>query len=604
MNAPSREKNSANAKPYVALKFHPDRNPGKEVEFNAKFQAIQAAHELLSDPEQKAKYDTYRSRQDTPQGKFNSYTSPTATGPGSGHGPQRPGPQMPPRTPFTNFPPPPPRRTPAQSASKPDYMKSPPPKSPRYPSTRNPPSDYHVWTSSGEDTKAKSNTFKAWEQMKGGHSSTRNPPNTPKAARPNVWPNPSNGQVPKDGTPKSGPKWEHFHEAYSGPPGMSRSHSTRPPSKGAFAPETPGEAQQARNSAYFNVSRGQRPRETSQAQAQPPPPAQNHPPTAKHPEHPHRTETYRSGPHKPDSGNFKSHLGGDDLFATINRVSTPYATQGGERTYFSSEGLGRSTSNVSNNYSNKSTLGTGRPQSPRRSSRHRSASPQLRSPRSQNSINSTSSSCSSDDEGIKPSRSQFARRASSDNRSSAHAQKGARSDAYHSPKSAQTGNVLSPEGARPKHRSTWDSSGANEAQKTPRQYAASQPVSRQGSSGSDQAEGVQNQRVRRDAEREPMPRSPLHTTSPWNSQDIQKPLEKSKSWHEKNGSKEQGNDQRQFEQPGTDDTNNGTPAYDIPERCLFSSNSLPKAVEWHPFISQESWLAATNPSYHGKYRLV
>jgi curved DNA-binding protein CbpA len=27
-----------------ALKYHPDRNPGREVEFNAKFQAIQAAN--------------------------------------------------------------------------------------------------------------------------------------------------------------------------------------------------------------------------------------------------------------------------------------------------------------------------------------------------------------------------------------------------------------------------------------------------------------------------------------------------------------------------------------------------------------------------------
>jgi curved DNA-binding protein CbpA len=45
-----------------ALKYHPDRNPGREAEFNAKFQAIQAANEILSDPQQRLKYDTDRLR--------------------------------------------------------------------------------------------------------------------------------------------------------------------------------------------------------------------------------------------------------------------------------------------------------------------------------------------------------------------------------------------------------------------------------------------------------------------------------------------------------------------------------------------------------------
>ncbi|KAJ5428656.1 Heat shock protein DnaJ [Penicillium cf. griseofulvum] len=46
----------------LALKYHPDRNPGREVEFNAKFQAIQAANEILSDPSLRLKYDTDRLR--------------------------------------------------------------------------------------------------------------------------------------------------------------------------------------------------------------------------------------------------------------------------------------------------------------------------------------------------------------------------------------------------------------------------------------------------------------------------------------------------------------------------------------------------------------
>ncbi|KAL7922364.1 hypothetical protein ACQKWADRAFT_293243 [Trichoderma austrokoningii] len=41
----------------LALKYHPDRNPGREQEVNSQFQIIQAAHEVLSDPDAKAKYD-------------------------------------------------------------------------------------------------------------------------------------------------------------------------------------------------------------------------------------------------------------------------------------------------------------------------------------------------------------------------------------------------------------------------------------------------------------------------------------------------------------------------------------------------------------------
>jgi curved DNA-binding protein CbpA len=46
----------------LALKYHPDRNPGREQEVNSKFQIIQSAHEVLTDPQQKAKYDASLSR--------------------------------------------------------------------------------------------------------------------------------------------------------------------------------------------------------------------------------------------------------------------------------------------------------------------------------------------------------------------------------------------------------------------------------------------------------------------------------------------------------------------------------------------------------------
>lgn len=46
----------------LAFKYHPDRNPGSEEESRAKFQVIQAANEILSDPQQRLKYDRDRLR--------------------------------------------------------------------------------------------------------------------------------------------------------------------------------------------------------------------------------------------------------------------------------------------------------------------------------------------------------------------------------------------------------------------------------------------------------------------------------------------------------------------------------------------------------------
>lgn len=46
----------------AALKYHPDRNPGKEDAVKDKFVVIQAAHEILTDPALKTKVDNYRRR--------------------------------------------------------------------------------------------------------------------------------------------------------------------------------------------------------------------------------------------------------------------------------------------------------------------------------------------------------------------------------------------------------------------------------------------------------------------------------------------------------------------------------------------------------------
>ncbi|KAI2607298.1 uncharacterized protein GGS25DRAFT_522819 [Hypoxylon fragiforme] len=44
----------------LALKYHPDRNPGKESEVNSKFQVIQSAHEILTDDTLRRQYDDAR----------------------------------------------------------------------------------------------------------------------------------------------------------------------------------------------------------------------------------------------------------------------------------------------------------------------------------------------------------------------------------------------------------------------------------------------------------------------------------------------------------------------------------------------------------------
>lgn len=45
---------------FAALKYHPDRNPGREDEANAQFLIIQAAHDVLTDTQERAKYDSTR----------------------------------------------------------------------------------------------------------------------------------------------------------------------------------------------------------------------------------------------------------------------------------------------------------------------------------------------------------------------------------------------------------------------------------------------------------------------------------------------------------------------------------------------------------------
>ncbi|KAK1988546.1 DnaJ domain-containing protein [Colletotrichum cereale] len=143
----------------LALKYHPDRNPGREAEVNSRFQIIQSAHEILTDPQQRARYDAGRTRS----------RYPTASGV-RGNPWQNAG---------ANFPPPPRRNA---------TTRNPPPPPPASGANR-----YRNFASGAaptakaqqarDDPEAKRNAWHAFENMKGGRASQSQPkpkPETPK----------------------------------------------------------------------------------------------------------------------------------------------------------------------------------------------------------------------------------------------------------------------------------------------------------------------------------------------------------------------------------------------------------------------------------------
>ncbi|RMZ73801.1 Meiotically up-regulated [Pyrenophora seminiperda CCB06] len=268
----------------LALQFHPDRNPGRETEFVVRFQEIQAAHEVLCDPVQRAKYDAERK-------KYRNANISTNT----------------PNTPRTR-PPPPSRNTYTTNTPSGSYYRAPPPK-PQQQSQRPPPPQHNSTYNTGADSKftsktyytpptgkrpdtrakdaeARANVFTAWQKMKqprGDESRQHNP---------NAQSNPQNNtQANPNGTP------------------FGRSQSTRASSKQGFDPSTPGVDEGQARSAYRNYAR-----------PAPTPPESTTPLYAK------ESQT------------------DDAPYSEANRVRTPYYSHvAGERTSMF-EGIGRSSS--------------------------------------------------------------------------------------------------------------------------------------------------------------------------------------------------------------------------------------------------------------------
>lgn len=337
----------------LALKYHPDRNPGRELEFNAKFQAIQAAHEILSDPQQRLKYDTDRLR----------------AGYGKLYGPNKANTaRKAPTNPYASA-----------STAKPQTPK--PPFSSRPQSFHNGPSTgaqryasyaraapKQPWEKTQDEGQTRADAYRGFQEMKGNSTPgwSHFDPRTGRAgytgaARPDATPN---GHPTR---PKSA--YEYFKTSPKTTANeSSRTQSTR--KKQGFAPRTAGgdEPMAPNTSSYTSVPRRERFQTPDSFQRETAPS-----PTA---ERPAATSGYRAeNTRTPD----------------IERTGSKYAGTGGERTFFSSSWL-RLESVRNSPKSSRAQSRTNPPSpTPPPTGRHKSASPKLRSDRGRN-YDSTSSS--------------------------------------------------------------------------------------------------------------------------------------------------------------------------------------------------------------------
>lgn len=327
----------------LALKYHPDRNPGREVEFNAKFQAIQAANEILSDPSQRLKYDTDRLR----------------AGYGKCYGPPRTNTQR-----KTQPPTYPPRPAPTSASANSQYTKA-TPNTPsagarRYAShARAGPQQFKQQ----DNAQTRADAFHGFNNMRGGQAPGWQgfDPATGRAT--GGAPGPGAQRHPF-GTSAQSTRPKSAFEAHN-----SHSNAQSFKKKQGFAPGAAGgDEPMARNTSAYSNNRAER---MSSQYFKP-----AVPPTAKKPASPEPPQPKSRHSYTPE----------------FERPSRSYAQAGkGEKTFFSSTGLGRSATMRTPSGSSRQNAHTGK-SSPAsgRSGRYRSASPSPR--RNTNNYDSTSSS--------------------------------------------------------------------------------------------------------------------------------------------------------------------------------------------------------------------
>lgn len=519
------------------------------MEFNSKFQAIQSANEVLTDPQQRAKYDAQRMR----AGLLHTYT-------GSSSSPTRP--SVPTQSPMTNFPPPP--RPPPYTATKPNFTAH--SGAQKYREFRSRPEAASWRGASTDDPKKKTGDFKAWESMRTPRrgegpipSQRRTVP--PKAARPPPVPpgRDTNGKAPKDSSPRR-PGWDHPQEPHAGMPGTARADTNRaPPQRNGFAPSTPGaggDEPQAR-SAYFTVGRGDRPVNSRTQTHMPPPPLPGHAPTSKRPD-PMATS--------------KDKLGFNEPFGNKPRVSMPYQTVGGEKIspYFASPGLARSKTPASPRDSNSRTgwyegnpnnADSAHHRAASASSNHQKMSPpdkkETRMPGVSGVYSSSSSSSSSSEEDIGP--------ISSARPRATQVPKTRRTRANAGQASVQPPGGFNPfakVGDEPMAPNAGLGSGGYEI---PRRHSAVDMNTHK------QSEGFSEHRKKHEAEQSQQQSTRVSDASTsHNRAGTQPPLQRSYSWHDKNGPPKD----KDF-LPTTDEQKDKTPMYEPRGYNPFSSPPSP-----------------------------
>ncbi|KIX99762.1 uncharacterized protein Z520_04398 [Fonsecaea multimorphosa CBS 102226] len=339
----------------LAKQYHPDRNPGHEVEVVPKFQAVQAAHEILSDPVEKAKYDAGRAR-------LAAKTAATASTAYSSD-------------PYGLRP----TNSKASPAAKQQFPFPPPPK-PAQNRAQFPTANQKQQASSGAD---KFNAFtrgvpQSWDRAKYDEARAE-------AARvfPTMRPTSSAQQMPPRSTPRQAPTAPKPPSNAEMPyvpnipptsfPGLSRTASSRKPDyHSADAPQFPRSA-----FSYVQGTRGQ-----------PPPNPHIHAPD---------NQSMRSPPvsrARPAVSPLRHARSSDyDMRSDLlgGRPSSRYAGGGGERTDINGDGIHRSSSVRNSPVDDRGPFG--RPSTRYESiPRHRSASPGMRNAGIHADFSETSSS--------------------------------------------------------------------------------------------------------------------------------------------------------------------------------------------------------------------
>ncbi|KAL4976943.1 hypothetical protein BDW66DRAFT_43240 [Aspergillus desertorum] len=334
----------------LALKYHPDRNPGREVEANAKFQAIQAAHEILIDPHQRLKYDTDRLR--------NGY-----------YGPTKPSPRKDPTTGYSATRP----NTKATFTERPkSFHHGASTGAQRYASyARAAPKQ--PWEKVRDETQTRADAYRGFQEMKGNAMpgwSSFDPRG--RAGQPGAVPRPTGTTNGSSARPKSA--YEHVYTGSKPTAADFAPHAQSAKKKQGFAPRAAGgdEPMAANTASYRSASRAERYGFATT-------------PTARKP-----AAGYASGVENVATPEFE-------------RTRSAYATAGGEKTFFSSSMLGRSGSARTSPKNTNSRPRTNPPSpDPKQSGRHRSASPSLRADGTLNYDSTSSSGVSEDEDTFKP----------------------------------------------------------------------------------------------------------------------------------------------------------------------------------------------------------